>query len=183
MPKPDQPQPPKINNFTCVPVCSFQRRHIRIDTDVLYNLLCAAKQVPQRCLAQTKKGVVKMRNCKQKEFRENATFNWCWFFDIEKIDSQVNFKKDFAFQLMSDGVSVSVLYERPVGPTAALDDDEIRKMWLAGEFSYELGIDPGMRTWNATVRRDLRNGEEVIFEKQLLFSFVHCFSVSIFRLT
>lgn len=40
-------------------------------------------------------------------------------------------------------------------------DEEIRRKYVNGEFDVELGIDPGMRTWNATVRYDLRTGIEV----------------------
>lgn len=53
------------------------------------------------------------------------------------------------------------MYKRPKEEATPLSDEEIQQMWLA----YELGIDPGMGTWNATVRRNLLTGEEVTFKK------------------
>lgn len=47
-----------------------------------------------------------------------------------------------------------------------MDNQELLQRYLAGEFFYELGIDPGERTYNATVRRDTRTGEEVSFQRK-----------------
>lgn len=164
-PEPVLPQPPEITNFTVVPTCTFQRRHIRIDTDALYNILCAIKEVPRKCGMTTKKGKVKMRNIELNEFLSNKTGSWSLFFDLDEINRQVKHKKPFAHKIMSDGVSVSILYHRPVQEAVLLDDEETRRKWLEGEFANELGIDPGMRTWNATVRYNFITGEEVIFEE------------------
>lgn len=46
--RPAHPEPPRIDNFAAVPLCSSQRRHIRIDTDVLYGLLCEIAAVPKK---------------------------------------------------------------------------------------------------------------------------------------
>ncbi|XP_031639183.1 uncharacterized protein LOC116351242 [Contarinia nasturtii] len=41
------------------------------------------------------------------------------------------------------------------------NDDILRKQFIGGKFAYELGIDPGMKTWNATVRRNIKTRKEV----------------------
>lgn len=83
-----------------------------------------------------------------------------------KIISQVRNKKQFINQIVSDGVSVTVLYDQPKRETVPPSNEQIRQRLSAGEFSYILGIDPGMRTWNAAVRYNYNTGEEVIFEKK-----------------
>lgn len=168
-PRPEFPEPPKIKNFTVVPMCTFQRRHIRIDTDALYNILGGIKETPRKLGAPTKKGTVKMRNITCKEFMSNMNGSWSAFFDMDKINSQVRNKKRFVHQIVSDGVSVTVLYDRPEQAVALIDDEEIRRRHEAGEFDYELGIDPGMRTWNAAVRYCFKTNEEVTFEKNCNF--------------
>lgn len=150
------PEPPKIANFTVIPMCSFQRRHIRIDTDVLYALLAEKNKVPLK-LGERKS----WRNVTAKEFGSNMKGSWGLFFDLDKIMKMVNGKKTFDHQIVSDGVSATVCYFKPNQPEPVILNDELLRRYDAGEFWYELGIDPGMRTWNATVRRDYFTGEEV----------------------
>lgn len=154
--RPNIPHPPKIHNFTAIPVCSFQRKHIRIDTNVLYNVLCATNQVPQK-LGRRRPWI----NIKENEFRRNLTGSWGLFFDIEKITKMVKGKKAFDHQILSDGVSVTVLYLRTIQPQTEKSNEELLRLYEAGSFCYELGIDPGMRTWNATVRKNIHTNAEV----------------------
>lgn len=163
--RPDFPPPPEITNFTVIPMCTYQRRHIRIDTDVLYNILCGINEIPLKVGVPNKKGKSKMIHITSNEFHLNMTGSWNLFFDMDKIKDLVKDKKQFGHQIVSDGVSVTILYDRVQQETVQIDDDEIRRRYNAGEFAYELGIDPGMRTWNAAVRYDFRTGEEVIFKK------------------
>lgn len=39
--------------------------------------------------------------------------------------------------------------------------EAMKRAYLTGGVQYVLGIDPGMNTWNATVRRDIATGKEV----------------------
>lgn len=156
--QPPVPEPPKIRNFAAIPMCTFQRRHIRVDTDVLYRLACETKAIPQKIGLRKKNP---WRNITVKEFFANQRGSWGLYFDLEKIDAMVKGKKQFDHQIATDGVSASVLYLRPIKCEAPIPDEEVLRRYHAGEFYYELGIDPGMRTWNATVRRDIRTGEEV----------------------
>lgn len=174
----DRRDKPQIKNFTVVPMCSFQRRHIRIDTDVLYEILAKVKEeddgkvkekdgekakclLPKKCGMTRKDGTTKWRNFTKTDLYKNEMGGWSLFFDMEKILKLRNNKNDFHFQLLSDGVSVSIQYQEPKHKPAEISDEEVLRQYRAGVFKYELGIDPGMRTWNATVRRCIRTKEEV----------------------
>lgn len=167
-PRPRRPQPPRIKNFAAIPVCTFQRKHIKICTTVLYEILCKIAKIPKKCGMTTKKGTVNEINITRTEFNSNQTGSWDLFFDMNKINSLASNHQTFSHVILSDGVSCSVQFKQPkagdLGDEDGLTDEEIQRMWLAGEFAYELGIDPGMRTWNAAVRRDWRTGEEVIIK-------------------
>lgn len=154
--RPTTPEPPEIHNFVAIPTCSFQRRHIRIDTDVLYRLLCETKLVPK------KDGIRKDKvNIKSPEFSRDQYGNWNRVFDLSQIYKMVHGKKTFDFQILSDGVSVTMLYLKQTTAAVPISREEVVMQYDAGLFFYELGIDPGMRTWNATVRRNIKTGEEV----------------------
>lgn len=102
-------------------------------------------------------------NIKEKEFLSNKTGSWNLFFDLDRVNKSVKYKKEFGLSIVTDGVSCSVLFEKPQQQAASeLDNKEVLRRYEAGEFYYELGMDPGMRTWNATVRRSIRTGKEVI---------------------
>lgn len=154
--RPTAPEPPEIHNFAAIPMCSFQRRNIRIDSDVLYRLLCETDLVPK------KDGKRKDKiNIKYPEFSKDMYGNWNRVFDLDKITKMVHGKKTFDFQILSDGVSVTMLFTKPKTPEVPVSKEEVLAQYHAGVFFYELGIDPGMRTWNATVRRNIKTGEEV----------------------
>lgn len=166
----DRHDKPRIQNFVVVPMCSFQRRHIRIDTDTLYEILAKVKEdgkdkeclLPKKCGMTRKDGTVKWRLFTKTDFYKNEIGGWSLFFDMEKMLKLRNNKNDFHCQLLSDGVSVSILYEEPKHKPPEISDEDLLQQYRAGVFNYELGIDPGMRTWNATVRRSTRTNEEVI---------------------
>ncbi|XP_031618637.1 uncharacterized protein LOC116337846 [Contarinia nasturtii] len=158
----DRRDKPQIKNFVVVPMCTFQRRHIRIDTDALYVILSNAKLVPRKCGKRTRKdGTTNFKNITSNEFRTNKILSWNLFFDVEKILKLVHNKKEFDSQICSDGVSVSLMYKKPKVPPVETTDDEIKAMYDSNELKYAVGCDPGMRTWNASVRRDLHTKEEV----------------------
>ena len=94
---------------------------------------------------------------------------------MDKINKLVNGKKQFERQILSDGVSATVLYLRQNRAEQPVPREEILRRYAAGEFTYELGIDPGMRTWNATVRRNCFTGEEVSENIECFFSFLSDF--------
>lgn len=157
-------KPKRIQNFAVVPMCSFQRRHIKIDTAALYNILAKLKLVPKKCgKLIDKKGNPKLINITQNEFGRDPIGSWNLFFDVEKIRKLKHNQQNFHGMICSDGVSATILYERPKEQPTEVSDEEVRRQYRAGVFHYELGIDMGYRTWNATVRRSINTGEEVKF--------------------
>lgn len=158
----DRRDKPKIHNFAVVPICSFQRRHIRIDTDALYNILCNVKKIPQKIgNRKMKDGTVDSVNISPDEFRKNPIASWNLFFDVERMLNFVHYTREFRCQICSDGVAATILYDAPKVEAEGKSDEEVIRMYRAKLFAYELGIDPGYRTWNATVRRNILTGEEV----------------------
>lgn len=155
--RPLLPAPPEIHNFSAIPICSSQRRHIKIDTASLRSLLCEIDLVPKKP-GQRKNTFI---NVTQNEFLSDKPGNWFLFFDRDKITRMVNGKKVFGNSIITDGVAATVLYDRPANPEPPISKAEVLRQLMADSFHYIIGIDPGMRTFNATVRMDLRTGEEV----------------------
>lgn len=88
---------------------------------------------------------------------------------MNKILKLAHNKRAFHCQLCTDGVSATILYDKPKVQAKDISDEELIKMYRANLFTYELGIDPGYRTWNATVRINIRTGEEVsLIEHKLM---------------
>lgn len=176
---------PKIRNFAVIPMCSFQRRHIRIDTQALYKIICHAKKVPQVHGARVNKdGTPTWKNTSEAEFFKDKLLSWNLFFDVEKMARLVHFKQAFNYQICSDGVSASIMFNEPKHPPVEPDDSEVLKMYRSNRFVYELGVDPGERTYNATVRRCIATGEEVKFviKMYIKFHYNYYLSVSIYHL-
>lgn len=158
----DRRDKPKIRNFAVVPICSFQRRHIRIDTDALYNILCKVKAIPKKTgNRKLKDGTSNFVNIGSNEFRKNPIASWNLFFDVDKMLKLAHNKREFHGQILTDGVAATILYDTPKVQAEEISDEEVIEMYRAKLFTYELGIDPGYRTWNATVRKNIRTGEEV----------------------
>lgn len=158
----DRRDKPQIKNFVVVPMCSFQRRHILIDTNALYHIVCKSNQVPKKLgNIVAKDGTRNWINVDSTEFGKNKIGSWNLFFDVDKILKLVHKKKEFDCQIVSDGVSASIRYLKPKHPPAEFTDDQVHAMYEAGHFTYATGIDPGMKTWCAVVRHNLITGEEV----------------------
>lgn len=169
LPEPETPEPPKITNFAAIPMCTYKRRHIRIDTDQLYDLVCGIQAQPLKFgkLIDKKTGRPKFINVTPDEFLINPVESWGLYFDMGKINRQVKYKKRFGKQIVTDGVSASVLYHQPKQEKAPIDDEQVKRKLVAGEIPIELSIDPGMRTWNAAVRYNFITHEEVIVDKMI----------------
>lgn len=88
---------------------------------------------------------------------------WDQVCDMLKIRRMGKSKKEFRFRFLSDGVSVSLQYDREKSESQPIDLEAIRQKLRDCFFWYILGIDPGMKTWNATVRRTCQTGKEVNF--------------------
>lgn len=183
--RPPRPEPPNITQFVAIPMCSFQRRHIKIDTTTLYNILCEIEEVPLKLGAEVKETVTRKRarkkeihycryngtkfrliNTKQNEFLANKSASWALYFDMDIINRLVKFKKPFGNSIITDGVSCSVLFSQPLDYAENrdfldIDAETVRDLYEQGVFTSEMGIDPNMRTYIAAVRRDMATEEEV----------------------
>lgn len=160
--RPFLPEPPEVTNFVIVPICSFQRRHIKIDTTALYNILCGIKAVPRKIGARMSvKGEMTWINTKQNEFLANMPGSWRLFFDMDKIKELGLNKKTFGNSIVTDGVSCSVMFEKPPKPDIELNKAELIQKIEAGGIRNQIGLDPGMKTFIAAVRKNLVTGEEV----------------------
>lgn len=151
---------PIIKNLKVIPVCSFNRQHIKMDTDVLYRMMCDMESQFKIELIPRVNGV----RASVGDACKDPYIYWYQIFDLPKIDRILKGNKRFHKHIVSDGVAVSILYEVPARELEPLvNDGIIRKRYQEGFYIYELGIDPGMKTWNATVRRNIHSGKEVIF--------------------
>lgn len=96
-PEPQFPEPPKIDNFAAVPMCSFQRRHIQIDTEALHHITSGCKIVPKKISVSNRKPKDGQEhnwiNLKESEFRKNKLGAWTLYFDMDKIMQYVKNKK------------------------------------------------------------------------------------------
>lgn len=96
-PEPQFPEPPKINNFAAVPMCSFQRRHIQIDTEALHHIISGCKIVPKKISVSKRKPKDGQEhnwiNLEESEFRKNKLGAWNLYFDMDKILQYVKNKK------------------------------------------------------------------------------------------
>ena len=144
---------PKIKNLCVVPIGDHQRTNIKIDGDVLYRMMCETKLIPKG-----EDGTqVKMSYISQhKEFYFDQIFN------MDAINRMLKANKQFHYHIVSDGLSASILYKVPKRVIQELQNDNlIKQQYFDGYFQYMLGIDPGMKTWLAVVRRHIDSGKEV----------------------
>lgn len=149
-------QPPTIKNLVVIPICSFLRTHITMSSPELFQMFCETG-----CCPKNKDGT----QIKSSEITENKQYYWNQWFDIAKIFRLGKRKKQFHYTIVKDGVGVSILYEKKKAGDSQFQPQMTREQiidaYLNGHFIYELGIDPGMKTWNATVRRTIATGKEV----------------------
>lgn len=144
--------PPIVKNLAVIPICSHLRKPVKMDADVLYRMMCDTKIIPK-----DERGcqVTGAHVCQNKEYYFAQIFN------MEKINRKLKANKEFHYHVLSDGVSASILYKIRQEIPQQIDDECTKNRYDDGFFHYELGIDPGMKTWNATVRRNIDTGKEV----------------------
>ncbi|XP_055317515.1 uncharacterized protein LOC129576423 [Sitodiplosis mosellana] len=149
------PRPPKVKNFIAIPVHDFDLKHIRIDVTLFYEIACG--------LGALKHAIGKRGgkvNISREVYNKNPAQWWKHVFNMKKINKIGGRKMKFDCSIMTDSVSVSLMYIKSNRMLDAKDLKTIEDMYREGRFVYELGIDPGVRTWNATVRRTVATGDE-----------------------
>lgn len=152
-------RPPNVKNLSVIPLCNHQRKHYPIDNYTLYKSICEFK------IVKNKDGTSLTFN----QFMANKNLYWIRIFYLRRIHRLVRAKKKFFFRILSNGVTVSVQFDSDKTdhqPLVATKETIVQK-YRNGEIVNESGSDPGMNTWNATVRRNIQTGKEV-------GSFDHC---------
>lgn len=163
--QPIVPRPPKIRNFNAIPVHNYHLKHIRVDVSLFYEIACK--------LGALKKGMGKNGrkvNIPRDWYNANPANFWGYVFDMPKINRIGGRNKRFDCTIMTDSVSVSLIYVKANRALNQIDLERIRRMYENNEFVYELGVDPGVRTWNATCRRRIATGSEVFQFKITAFN-------------
>lgn len=149
-----------VRNFTVVPMHSFKRKHIRLDTDAYYRLLQQIKLcplVPSRSKKKTKPKV----GMDFTRFMREKSKHWFSFFNKPKFKRMEKQQKKFHYQIVSDGVAASVLFEnRNRKSTRAADTREIQRKYNEHVYENQCGIDLGYKLWVACVKKNPEDGKE-----------------------
>lgn len=166
--KPTVPRPPTVRNFSVLPLCNFHLKHIRIDTKDCYWLTskCGAKMETflndkTGNFNKVKEGHYTNKKLSKEEKAERAAELFDFLFDMNKIRRNGKHAKRFYGQIVTDGVSASVIYTKQPRQSIFSSMWIIMTMWIMGLFVNEIGIDPGDKTWLAGVRREIRTRIEV----------------------
>lgn len=155
-PEPRVKRPPKVRNFVVIPVHDYHLKHIRIDSHCFYQLACKFGALK---LAKGKRD--RAINIGKGDYDNNLLYYWDQVFNMDKILQIGKSKKTFDFAIVTDSVAVSLCYLRDVCPSYQNTNEQIKTMYENNQFHFVLGMDPGVRTWNATVRKHILSGVEV----------------------
>lgn len=165
-PAPSRSKPPKIHNFNAVPGHNYHRKHIKIDKWQFYEM---ARTIGALKHEKGKRFI----NISRQSYTGDLETWWDKIFDMKKIKKHGKRQKTFDFQISTDGVAVSLMYTaKPKSEKIFQSPSRIRDIWKT--FVYILGIDPGVRTWNATVRKHMPTGTEVSHKLVILIIELHC---------
>lgn len=154
-PKPSIPRPPKIRNFRVIPIHDYHMKHIRIDTHLFFEMACKLGAL-KLAIGATKNKV----NISKDEFYDNEVFCWDRVFKMDKINA-IGKQRTFDFAIVTDSVDASLCFVKPQSDSVKFTDEQIADMYDNNSFDFVLGMDPGVRTWNATVRKHIQSGVEV----------------------
>ena len=162
--KKNMPKMRQIRNFAIVPICSMQRRYVRIDRKGMYDLLS------QNCMINRVKGKRKQsRKMTYDEYAKDGRVHspledhWKKVVNLDLINKIGGKKKDFHHQFLTNGVAINIIYTNKESNTAIDEDramEKLKESFCNDEFDDKVGIDPNMKTWLACVRTVLKNGKE-----------------------
>lgn len=152
---PRDARPPKIQNFRVVPLHDFKMKHIKIDIHLFYEFAgkLGALRTETGWFCQPKK-------VSKEKYEANLSKYWDEIFNMPKI-MKVGGHKTFDFAFFTDGVGISLCFVKKGQPSVELTNEQINEKFQNNEFKFVLGMDPGVRTWNATVRKHIESGIEV----------------------
>ncbi|XP_055310390.1 uncharacterized protein LOC129573626 [Sitodiplosis mosellana] len=98
-------------------------------------------------------------NISKKVYDSNPFVSWDTIFNMDKIKNVGN-GKTFDYAIVTDSVAVSLCFLKPECPSHEYSHEQINEMYENGVFRFALGMDPAVRTWNATVRKHIASGVE-----------------------
>lgn len=154
-PEPNIARPPRIQNFRVIPVHDFKMKHIRIDAHLFYFIACKLKAL------KLKVGVFNQKiNISKEDYDDDLWRYWNCIFDMDKIEKVRN-GMAFDYAIVTDSVAVSLSYLKREHPSREHTNEEIKRMYENNQFTFVLGMDPGVRTWCAAVRKHIQSGVEV----------------------
>lgn len=148
------PKPPKVRNFAVVPLCDYHLKHFVLDYWDLFKLMNANNWLPKVRSKKTGKMIKPDKN----DYKNEKSNLWAMIFDIKKIDEVIGTKNKFRHQIVTDSVSVSIMFE-PKEPKKT--DSQPLDASIYSCVSQEVAIDPGMKTFLAGVVIDHETGVEV----------------------
>ena len=168
--------PIKVGNFMVVPIHSSRMKHIRIDGVTFKKLLEHLKLHPTKP-SPIKKFALKGKRIQLgiKEFndaRDELGYNPHWFdhFNRRKIMRMQRRSKSFDYQLLTDGVSVSLQFSEPKPSKPQSFEQMLKKQaekyaefgqrYDEGLYDTVVGLDPGYKLYIAGVIKNQVSGEE-----------------------
>lgn len=183
--KPIGMRPPTVRNFTVIPNCNAHLKHIKIDISVCYKLTGkVGAEMPKFTNEKTgrvNKIPVTYYTSKKlsKEVKAERTAEvFDISFDMDKIRRNGNHAKQFYGQIVTDGISASVIYEKRPRQSTFSCLIMIVAAFFRGLFLNVIGVDPGDKTWIAGVRRNIWTRVEVSSANQfenLFYLFEYAF--------
>lgn len=109
----------KFKNFTVVPLCSFERKFVKYDTRDLHSIARDLNLLP----------LEKGKPINREAFQNKKEEHWGAIFDMKKIQKIASNKFKFRFFFLTDGVSVSLLYDVPVRTPTVVKPEFIKSLF------------------------------------------------------
>lgn len=163
----------EVRNFKVVPIHSHRRKHIRIDNTTFKFILQHLKIHPTKTNHKTGRKVTLDAHEFNNALDSTAHYNpyWFQFLNWKKIRSIQRQNKKFNYQLVTDGVSVSIEFQRlniePAPPSfQELVEQQSAKYKLFAQrlanqaYDVIIGLDPGYKLFIAAVLKNIRTNEE-----------------------
>lgn len=156
----------KFNNFKVVPIHCSRMKHIRIDTMVFRTMLQSLRLDPK---IMNERG--NLQTLPTSAFTEDKRRYWSEIFNFNVIERIGRKSKMFDYQVVTDGVSASLLFSnvhrgyvakdfREQKEIQAQKYAEIGRNYDAGHYKHCIGIDPGYKLTIAAVIWNTETGWE-----------------------
>lgn len=169
-------QPIRLGNFDVVPIHNTRMKHIRIDSLALKSIMQKlkihpTKPSPIKRFQKLNKRVI----LSDKEFLDQRDEHWFKFLNRKVMRKmERDNKKSFDYQILTDGVAVSISFKSVAPPQPETFDALLVKQskkykvfgqrYDNGEYGHAIGLDPGYKLFQAGVIKNLETGEETLLK-------------------